>query len=409
MKKTKLYNYFVLLISSLGIFLSSCQRDEIIESDINQYYMASQMKVELTVDKIKTSLNTIVPSSGALLSIINSDVEVQKIVYKTTFNNKSIKASGLVCFPKTAGDYPILSFQNGTNTLYTEAPSENPNGENITLIESLATSGFIVVIPDYIGFGESSNLPHPFLDAKSSTQCILDMIRATKELCKDDKIVAKPTKDLFIFGYSQGGWATLQLQKTIEKEYSSEFNLIASSCGAGPYSLEYMTNYIVDQQTYSMPYFIAYLINSYNKIGAITNPLSDFFQDSYTAKIPDLFDGLHSESEINAQLTTQISSLITSDFRTNYLTASKYLAFKSAINYNGVLPWSVSTPTKLFHGAADTYIPLGVSQRMLADFQVKDPSNSTKIELVIIPSVDHTSAIPKVALETMAWFLKLKK
>ncbi len=126
------------------------------------------------------------------------------------------------------------------------------------IMESLASMGFIVVIPDYIGFGASASLPHPYLDAKSSTQSILDMIRATKEYSTDDKVLAKPTKDLFIFGYSQGGWATMQLQKTIEKDYSTEFNLIASSCGAGPYSIEYMNKYIVDQPIYPMPYFLAY-------------------------------------------------------------------------------------------------------------------------------------------------------
>jgi len=30
------------------------------------------------------------------------------------------------------------------------------------LIESIASMGFIVTIPDYIGFGASANLPHPY-------------------------------------------------------------------------------------------------------------------------------------------------------------------------------------------------------------------------------------------------------
>jgi pimeloyl-ACP methyl ester carboxylesterase len=410
MKKLNTYNSLVILIALLGVFLSSCQRDELIEKDFNLHYLASQTKGDITVDKIKTSFNSVVPNSGNLLSgILHSDVEIQKIVYKTSLNGVGLKASGLVCFPKTSGNYPILSFQNGTNTLHKDAPSENPNNENIQLIESLASSGFIVVIPDYIGFGESSTTPHPYLDAKSSTQSILDLIRAARELSKDEKIVAKPTNDLFIFGYSQGGWATLQLQKAIEKEYSSEFNLIASSCGAGPYSLEYMTNYIINENTYPAPYLLAYMVDSYTKIGSISNPASDFFQAPYADKIPTLFDGLHSANEINAQLTTQIDALLTPEFRSSYLTSVKYSAFRSTINSNSVQPWSVSTPTKLFHGTADTDIPLGVSQRMLANFQVKDPANSSKIELVTIPLADHTTAIPVVAIETLNWFLQLKK
>ena len=404
------FSFFILIVLSSMSLLNSCKSEDNSRKDVNQYYLASQVKFDLTVDEIKTNLNTVVHNLSILLSsIIHSDVEVQKVVYKTTFNNVSIKASGLACFPKTPGNYPILSFQNGTNTLFKDAPSENPTGDNISLIESLATSGFIVVIPDYIGFGESSSSPHPYLDAKSSTQSILDLIRATKELSKDDNIVAKPTKDLFIFGYSQGGWATLELQKTVEKEHSSEFNLIASSCGAGPYSIEYMTNYVLNQDVYPMPYFLAYLLNSYNKTGLISNPLSDFFQAPYAAKIPGLFDGLHTSSEINAQLTKQVSSLLTPEFKTAYLTNSKFAGFRSAINLNSIQPWSISTPTKLFHGSADVYIPLGASQKMLADFQTKDTANSSKIELVVVPLADHSSAVPLVVLKTVNWFLELKR
>jgi pimeloyl-ACP methyl ester carboxylesterase len=315
----------------------------------------------------------------------------------------------LVCFPKTPGNYPILSFQNGTNTLHSDAPTENPLEDNTLMLETLASTGFIVVIADYIGFGESSDQTHPYLDAESSTQSILDMIRAAKELGKDDKILAKPTKDLYIFGYSQGGWATLQLQKTIEKDYSSEFNLIASSCGAGPYSVEYFNEYVLSKDIYPMPCFLAYVLNSYVAIGSVTNPLSDFFQSPYAAKIPGLFDGKHSTGEINAQLTQQIPNLLTNEFKTTYATNSKFATFRSVLKANSVAAWSLSTPTKLFHGSSDEYVPLGVSQKMYNDFLAKDSNNSKKLEFVTVPLADHSTAVPVVAFSTLSWFLQIKK
>ncbi|HNX56540.1 MAG TPA: lipase family protein [Prolixibacteraceae bacterium] len=409
MKLSKILAFLILAMSLSGIFLSSCKSGGEDNTTGNSYYLSSETKVNLSVSDIKANLNELIPNFSTFFgSIISSDVQVQKVVYKTTFQNKTIEASGLACFPKTPGNYPILSFQNGTNTVYKDAPTENPSEDNILMLESLASTGFIVVIPDYIGFGVSTSLPHPYLDAKSSTQSILDMIRATKELATDDKIVAKPTKDLFIFGYSQGGWATLQLQRTIEKEYSSEFNLIASSCGAGPYSIEYMTDYVLAKDVYPMPYFLAYVLNSYINIGSITNPLSDFFQATYAAKIPGLFDGLHTGGEINAALTTQIPSLLTTDFRTSYTTVSKFAAFKSVINSNSVKAWSLSTPTKLFHGASDDYIPPGISSKMYSDFMTADSNNSTKLELRTVPG-DHSTAVSMVAFQTLSWFLQIKK
>jgi len=70
--------------------------------------------------------------------------------------------------------------------------------------------------------------------------------------------------------------------------------------------------------------------------------------------------------------------------------------------------WNTSTPTRLYHGADDNYIPVALSQKMLADFKTKGVPDS-KIELVIIPGADHTTAVSSVALQTILWFLGLKK
>jgi len=409
MKLLKFSGYLFLIIISSGLVFSSCKSGSDGGTTKNEYYLSSETKADLTVSDIKTTLNDLIPGFSTYLgSMITSDVQVQRVVYKTTFQNKSIEASGLACFPKTPGNYPILSFQNGTNTVYKDAPSESPSDDNILMLESLATTGFIVVIPDYIGFGISANLPHPYLDAKSMTQSVIDLIRATKELANDNKIVAKPTKDLFLFGYSQGGWVTLQTQRSIEKNYSSEFNLIASSCGAGPYSIEYVTDYVLGKDVYPMPYFLAYVLNSYINIGSIPNPLTDFFQPTYAAKIPGLFDGLHTGGAINAELTTQIPSLLTTDFRTAYATNSKFATFKSIIKSNSVEAWSLSTQTKLFHGKDDVYIPPGVSIKMKSDFSAKDPNNDTKLELRLV-SGDHSTAVSSVVFQTLSWFLQIKK
>jgi predicted peptidase len=39
-----------------------------------------------------------------------------------------------------------------------------------------------------------------------------------------------------ITGYSEGGFATMALQKKMEEQFPNEFNLVTSSCGAGAYN-----------------------------------------------------------------------------------------------------------------------------------------------------------------------------
>jgi pimeloyl-ACP methyl ester carboxylesterase len=408
MKNFKFHYSYLILFVFAGLFLNSCKDNNTPEPTPYEYYLSNELKSQITSQEAVANFIKAAPEAVAISPLIRFDVEVRKITYKTNFKDKNIQASGLVCFPKAAGNYPIISFQNGTNTLYSDAPSVNSGNDMFAIMESLTAMGFIVVIPDYIGFGASANLPHPYLDAKSSTQSILDMIRAAKEYSTDDKVLAKATKDLFIFGYSQGGWATMQLQKTIEKDYSSEFNLIASSCGAGPYSIEYMNKYIVDKIDYPMPYFLAYLLNSYVTIGAFTNPLTDFIQTPYAAKIPGLFDGKHSGGAINAELTTQMANFLTPEYRSGYATDAKYLGVRSAFLSNSITAWNAKTPMKLFHGANDDLIPPGISQKMLADFKTAGVSDS-KIQLVIFPNVGHTTGVYPTGMQTIIWFLSFMK
>jgi pimeloyl-ACP methyl ester carboxylesterase len=406
MKRLNLYIFCAVI--AFGLLSISCKKNNDLDSGTStsedEYYISSTKLNTLTVSDITSKLNDL-SSDVDISSLITIGVDVYKVVYKTTFKSNSINASGLVCFPKVAGNYPVLSFQNGTNTLYSEAPSENPDADTMILLESMASLGYIVVIPDYIGFGESASITHPYLDAESSNQSILDMLRATKELGNKDEITAKPTKNLFIFGYSQGGWATLQLQKAIETKYSSEFSLVASSCGSGPYSVEDMTSYVLAQDEYPMPYFLAYVLNSAISNEFISNSLSDFFQEPYASKIPSLFDGKHSGAEIDAELTTKISSLLTSDFINNYLTGSNFAEFRSLIKSNSVTAWSLSTPTKLYHGTADVYIPYSISETMFSDFE--SIGSSSKIQLVPIKNADHTTAVASVAAKTIIWFYQL--
>ena len=404
------YIFFVLTIS-LVLSLNSCKKNSLPDSESYEYLFSSEFKFNITAAEVKANLSEFSDySPGVSLMYVGvvNDIDVYKLTYKTSFNNQNIQASGLVCFPKTAGDYPILCFQNGTNTMHSLAPTENAKDDTFSIMEGLASMGFIVVIPDYIGFGASSKNVHPYLIAKSTTQSILDLLRAVKEFGTEDKIVAKPTDDLFIFGYSQGAWATMQLQKAIETNYASEFNLVASSCGAGPYSLSYINEYITAQADYPMPYFLAYLLNSYVATGEITNPISDFVQEPYASKIPGLFDGLHTGGTINSELTTNMTKLLTPEYRTEFATNAKFTGMRTALLANSIVAWNVATPTRLYHGADDDYIPLGMSQKMYADFRTAGVPES-KIKLTEIDGVDHTTGVVPVGLATVIWFLGLKK
>ena len=167
-------NNFILKFSTvLFIFpavVTSCKKDN--QGPDYTYFVSKELAVNFSKTYINNLLNTVsgsIPEVNSLKPLVTSDVDIYRMVYKTTINNNQINASGLICVPVTPGDYPVLSFQNGTNTLNANAPSEFAINYPYQLIEIIASMGYIVVIADYPGFGESAQVPHPYLVKRTNS------------------------------------------------------------------------------------------------------------------------------------------------------------------------------------------------------------------------------------------------
>ncbi|HDR51199.1 MAG TPA: hypothetical protein ENN90_06195 [Mariniphaga anaerophila] len=342
------------------------------------------------------------PEMEQVSNRVNHGIIIYKITYKTTFNGEPKIASGLVSVPTGEGSFPVLSYQNGTNTLHSNAPSVNPNFELYVLLEAIASTGFVIALPDYLGFGSSDNMFHPYLHKESTVQSVLDMLRAVKELAVVRDIPVN--NDLYLTGYSQGGWATMQVQKAIETEHSGEFNLKASSPGAGPYDLGFINEYILSRETYPMPYFTAYMFNSYMKLDEMFTPIDSVFNYPYDSIVPTLFDGTLSGVEINEFLTYSVEELFTENYRLNYNTDTTFTPLMQALEANSIAAWNTSTPTRITHGNADTFVPFQVSENMVGEFHQK---GATQVQLVEILDADHTQGIVPAGLFAIQWFLEL--
>jgi pimeloyl-ACP methyl ester carboxylesterase len=359
--------------------------------------------IEMAFDEVSGDY----PELDYIKEKIEYGVMVYRISYYTSFNGQLQPASGLVCVPTGDGPFPIMSYQNGTNTLHSNAPSVNPDYELYLLLESVASTGFVVAIPDYLGFGESAELFHPYLDKESTNKTVMDMIRATKELTKN-YLETELNGNLYIAGYSQGGWATLQLQKEIEQKYSGEFNLKASACGAGPYNLNYINKYITGKNTYPMPYFLGYMFNSYTNLGDVNTPASDVFNEPYASKISTLYDGSKSGEEINAELTTSVPGLLTAGYIANFETDEKYASLVNTLEANSISAWETEIPTMLIHGLSDDFIPSGVSTDIYQEFL----SLGAGLEQVLwrgLPETGHVSGIIPAGLVSVKWFLEMEE
>ncbi len=339
---------------------------------------------------------------------ITNDIEVYTIRYNTIFKEEKIVASGLVIVPKSDKKFPIVSLQNGTNVEHSKAPTVNYKDNMFQFLNIIASTGFIVAMPDYLGFGASEQITHPYLDKESTVQSITDMLKAVKELTKS-KISTKSSKDLYITGYSQGGWSTMCLQKSLELQNPDMFNLVASSCGGGPYNLEVVTKFVLSKEDYEMPYFLAYVFNTMIEMGKIDQATIDkVVKEPYADKIKTLFDGVRTGGEINAELSKSVKDFLTEDFIENYETSPDFKVIRDELQRNSVGFWKTSVPTKLFHGTVDTYVPFATSQEAY-DKMIELGVKESNIELISIPDEDHSGAIVATEIATVEWFLELKK
>lgn len=409
MNKFKHYFIFILF---LVILFPACNDLEDVEAPpetLNSYLVDKQLVESYPLAIIKTLVGLASVEYSQLAAMnddFNSGVEVYKIIYNTTFNGEKKQASGLVCIPTSSGDYPILSYHNGTNTLHSKAPSVNPNDDLFRILEVMASTGFIVSLPDYLGFGEADDMFHPYLHKESTVNSVADMLYAVEEMVESMNGITF-NKDLYLSGYSQGGWTTLQLQKELETTIDHNFNLKAGACGAGPYSLISINEYVTGISEYGQPYFLGYLFNSFLNLG-MTTSIDDVFQAPYAEKIPDMYDGTMSGSEINNELTTTVSGLFTADYLANWQTDAKYTSVTNMLESNSVSAYNTNIPTMILHGTEDALVPKLVSDELYQDFMSLGVSPDL-VHYEILEGETHTSGIIPSGLTSIQWFLSLKE
>ena len=198
---------------------------------ISYTYKGSKLASDIQIE-----LENYVYELGAS-SIINpnsiENIKLYSIVYESIdqFGQYS-EASGLISLPDNYNIFcPLFVFGHGTQVRRHSAPSM---GGFKTLNSWISSSGYIYIEPDYLGLGVSE-IFHPYHLKDVTAASMIDIIYAAKELC-DLLDVVNYNSQLFIAGYSEGGYATMAAVKEIEENYD-DLNITLSFPMAGAYDL----------------------------------------------------------------------------------------------------------------------------------------------------------------------------
>lgn len=372
-------------VLALPLWLAACgggSKD--LDRDVTPPVVTPPVPVEVTGPgelKGATHINTIaVGDIAAALKSADSKapqvapryaVDSWRITYLTTDGHgKSVTASGLVSVPvKPAGvTSPVVSYQHGTIFKDADAPSNNVVASEPPLI--MASLGAIVLAPDYVGYGASKGAQHPYLLSAPAAAAVTDLLTAAKTWRQKTSLA--DNGQLFLVGYSEGGYVTMAAHRALQAGNSPhKAQIVGSVPGAGPYHVGVTMDALLDR------------VRNENKVlGALINP---GFLSHLGSTVRD---------EVRRQL---MKALIPDDadvgFQSTFI--DNFLADDTGAieRDSNVHDWKPEVPVRMFHGRDDQTVPYAAATTTLQAMQKRGAQDVLLTSCSAIPA-SHLGCVP---------------
>lgn len=343
--------------------------------------------------------------SGFDTEAFKYDASIYRVTYRTMYKGDSITASALVIIPETEDVVSTVSYQHGTIASDAEAPTNlSLINSQIILASALSSTGMVVVIPDYIGFGESVEVMHPYYVEDLTASSVVNAIYASRQVARQNEI--KLDMDLYLVGYSQGGYATMATHKYYEEQGMPFYELQASFPASGGYDVKAFQEYFFALETYHEPFFLAYVAQAYKVSYDWDQPLSVVFKEPYASEIPGYFNGAFNGSAINANLTNNLADLLQEDVVTGIDTET-YDFITDAFRENSLTDWVPTIRMFMYHGDADITVPYQNSVDVYSQFLANGASDEV-VTFTTITGATHGSGAGPWAFDILEEIQKLE-
>src|SRR5580658_6128532 len=202
----------------------------------------AQLVSTVTAPSLLVELN--VATHQQLLSLSGTpvcDVLIYTIQYETVDGaNAPTTASAALMVPSGLGSTctgarPIVEYAHGTTTERTFSMGDLSNDEALAMAAIFASQGYIVVAPNYAGYDTSTLSYHPYLIADQQSKDMIDALTAARTaLPLASATLTKDNGQLFITGYSQGGYVAMATHRAMQ---AAGMTVTAAAPMSGPYAL----------------------------------------------------------------------------------------------------------------------------------------------------------------------------
>jgi len=290
------------------------------------------------------------------------DVTQHKLVYDSIDpRGDGARASAGLYIPSGCpGPYPVLVYHHGTTVDEGFTMSSPQNGEAGLQLAMFAAQGYVVVMPDYHGYGDSTLGWHPYLHADNTAQVSIDALRAARTVLSRNGVATSGR--LFLAGYSQGGHAAMATHRAMERDHAGEFTVTAAVPMSGPYALEETFVDGIASPGQGASVFTAMTFTGYQKAyGDLYAKPEDMFQAPWVTGIEDLLPGALGFTELYTTgklplATSGPGGLLTEAFVTAFSGNPDFPARKR-LRENGLLDWKPAAPVALCGGSRDPTVP----------------------------------------------------
>lgn len=389
----------LLIGAVITLALVSCKKKEKLEPGFRGQLLESSLNGTLSRSEIIDRITELDGNSVALY-----DVKFYSITYRTEYQGKPIDSKGLLLIPEGVDTVHLLMYCHGTElpskligadnvtpSLYTGSKDTHNDVRNMGL--GWASAGYVVFIPDYIGFGHTLGKDHPYIYFPELFKANIDGLLASKSFVTDKSLTYN--NNLFIAGWSQGGGACLSAHKYIQENYSSDFNVIASSSLAGLTNVVLFTDNVMKKQDENLTVLpiLSWGIYSINKFSSLKRPTDQIYSYSVFDQMSSILTPSSKPSEIfNHVFLSGITNGSDIEFR-NTLIANSF--------HEG---WRPVGKVFLHHGDADNVVPYYISESVKTGLT----ASGGDVTLYTYPGGGHATELGNFIKNTLTDFNLLK-
>jgi len=232
------------------------------------------------------------------------DILIYHLEYATVGGaNEATTASAALMVPsglgtKCTGARPIVLYAHGTTADQAFNMANMQNAETLFLAALFASQGYIVVAPNYAGY-DTSTLPYTgYLIADQQSKDMIDALTAARTaLPLASASLTKDNGQLFITGYSQGGYVAMATHRAMQ---NLGMRVTASAPLSGPYALAAFVDAVFyGEVNGGGPVSATFLLTAYqHAYGNIYTSANEVFEAQYATGIDSLLPSTTPRSQL---------------------------------------------------------------------------------------------------------------